>query len=146
MRPILTGWWFAKPEAEYIKIGISRGSPRGQSGFRKYMDLAPGAWFKSVTPDEYQRRFNQQLGQLDPHKVAARIYDLAGDRIPVLCCYERPDLIHKGELFCHRHFVAKWLEDHLEIEVPELDFPKLNRFKLLEKHGIEPVSHQPNLI
>jgi hypothetical protein len=39
----------------FRKIGISRMVPRGYpAGYRRIEELAPGPWFNSVTPLEYQ--------------------------------------------------------------------------------------------
>src|ERR1017187_9456071 len=46
---ILTASWFTPLPATHIKIGISRGVPRGlPAGHRLFKKLAPGPWFNSV--------------------------------------------------------------------------------------------------
>ena len=79
------------------------------------------------------------LSQLDPAEIAARLQVLAGEgNVPVMVCYEHLPDIEAGRTWCHRHLVAKWLEDHLFITVPELGHEerRIDRFALLKMHGI----------
>lgn len=116
---IKTSAWSQKVPADHIKIGISRGTPRGQAaGYRLFKILAPGAWFNSVSAAEYRDRyFSEILASLDAAKVVAKIQELAGDKVPVLVCYESPT---KDEDWCHRGYVSAWLKDKLGLDVPEL--------------------------
>lgn len=115
-----TGYWFGKYPEDHIKIGISRFAPRGlPAGYRLFKTLAPGEWFNSVSAEEYRTRYFIQLDQLEPAKVVAEIKKLAGDRTPILCCFEKPD---KPEDWCHRGFVSAWLNDTLGLEVPEYGY------------------------
>jgi hypothetical protein len=43
---------------------------------------------------------------------ASQIEALAGDKTPVLCCFESVAKIIAGE-WCHRHLAALWLSHHL---------------------------------
>jgi hypothetical protein len=115
-----TASWFTAVPPDHIKIGISRGTPRGQpAGYRLYKTLAPGPWFNSVSVEEYYRRYRAEiLGPLDRERVVHDIRRLAGGRIPVLCCYEKPN----GRDWCHRAMAAEWLAVHLKRTVPEFDF------------------------
>lgn len=54
---IVTASWFSVLLPDYARIGISRGQPRGQSGYRMYRKLAPGPWFNAVPIDEYERLY-----------------------------------------------------------------------------------------
>jgi hypothetical protein len=68
---IKTGAWSAAIPPGHIKVGISRGAPRGApAGYRLYRKLAPGDWFKSAPPYVYLGKYNLQLARLDP--VAAK--------------------------------------------------------------------------
>jgi hypothetical protein len=120
---ILTGSWFTQLPATHIKIGISRGVPRGlPAGYRLFKKLAPGPWFNNVSVAEYDRRYKAEiLAPLDPATVVAAILDIAGGKTPVLCCYERPD----GKLWCHRAMAAEWLAAYLRRGVPEFGFEHL---------------------
>ena len=96
-------------------VSIARWPPRSWGPRRRYIALAPSIdllnrskaglpWPKYV--EEYKR---DVLGKLDPVKVSA---DLGPDAI--LLCYEGP-----GEE-CHRRLVAEWLEQALDVKIPEL--------------------------
>lgn len=86
-------------------ICISRGMPRGKA-YKRYWPLAPGPWFKSVSEEEYRRRYFAQLDRLDPVDVICDLYQLTGQLDPILLCYEPP-----GQ-FCHRRLFAEWVESH----------------------------------
>ncbi|MGE5510367.1 MAG: hypothetical protein ACM31O_03835 [Bacteroidota bacterium] len=122
-KPIIpvTSSWFAKlDETKFCRIGISRGTPRGQpGGYRMYRNLAPGPWFLSCkTPREYMIRYQDEiLGILKPERVLEDLQRLAGDRIPALLCFEPPT---PGPKWCHRGLVSAWLMDQLGIEVFEV--------------------------
>ena len=61
-----------------------------------------------ITQEQYEKLYRGNiLSRLDPKKIYAMFQN------NVLLCWEDP-----GE-FCHRRIVAKWLEENLEIEVPE---------------------------
>lgn len=71
---------------------------------------------------KYEKMYREQvLSKLDPMDVWL---DLGEDAI--LLCYESIAKIESGETFCHRHMVARWLEEGLreqygiEVEIPEL--------------------------
>ena len=53
----------------------------------------------------YTERFMEQLNELDARGMDNTIHGIAKDKVPVLVCYEKDG-------FCHRHLVARWLNDH----------------------------------
>jgi hypothetical protein len=117
-----TASWFTELPPDHVKIGISRGVPRRMTGYRLFRRLAPGPWFNSVSTEEYRQRYRDEvLARLDPHQVAAQLRELAGDRIPCLCCFERVG----GRQWCHRSLVAEWLAEALGQPVPEFGFEDL---------------------
>jgi hypothetical protein len=120
---IKTASWFTKLPDDHQRIGISRGTPRGQAaGFRLYRKLAPGPWFNSVGPAEYADLYKREiLAPLIPHQVAAELAELAGGRIATLLCYERAG----GLAWCHRALAAEWLAEGLGVPVPEFGFETL---------------------
>jgi hypothetical protein len=95
-------------------ISIAAKSPDFYNG-REYLPLAPtwqifSEYQKSHDIHVYtERYFEEILLPLNPQEV---LDDLG--RYSVLLCWESPDK------FCHRRIVAKWLEDSLNIKVPEL--------------------------
>jgi hypothetical protein len=138
MTKLYTACWFAPIPEDHIRIGISRGTPRGfPAGYRKFKLLMPGPWFNSVDPRTYIDLFNREILMfLEPEQVVKEIDFLGCGKVPVMCCYEHAPKIQTGEQYCHRHMVAQWLEDRLSIEVPELDHPNLDRFAHFRKLGI----------
>jgi len=131
MATILTASW----SEGAIGIGISRGTPRGRSGFRRLPDLFPGPWFRSVPPATFLHRYSEILARLDPAAIGDRLLAFGGT--PVLLCFERAADIQAGRCYCHRHLAAQWLEDTLGIAVPELDHPGLDRSAYLRALGLE---------
>lgn len=119
---IKTGCWFTPLPPDHLRVGISRGQPRGLAkGYRLYKKLAPGPWFNSVGTFEYEARYSEVLAQLDPQQTLDELRRLAGGKVPVLCCWERAG---RGQ-WCHRALAARWLADALGIEVPEVGFEHL---------------------
>lgn len=118
MTPLKTSSWSTKLPAGHVRIGISRGTPRGMKGYRRYPKLHPGPWFKSgLTPKEFKRLyFKEILRPLDPETVVAELHAMAPGSIPVLLCWESPP---PDERWCHRSLVSVWLWEELGLIVPE---------------------------
>ena len=96
-------------------VSIAGKCPDGFKG-RQYKKLAPKYWFfkkykEDNDEDFYTERYKEEvLAKLDPKVVYA---ELGSDA--VLLCWEAP-----GK-FCHRHLVAQWLSDALEISISEFE-------------------------
>ena len=102
------------------RVSIARFAPRPiPAGYRVYRALAPGPWFKSVSEDEYRRRYDAQLAALDPREVFDALTALGGDTEPTLLCWERKADLEAGQAFCHRRIVATWLEKALGVTIDE---------------------------
>lgn len=104
-----------------VPISISRWSPKWLSWVLSFKDLAPSKEIvtecKSVGMDsnEYTVRYTSEvLNNLDAKDILYRLSSLSNGKDIALLCYERP-----GDM-CHRHLVAKWLEQDLGITVKEL--------------------------
>jgi hypothetical protein len=134
MPKIMTASWFAKLPTRAVPVGLSRGVPRGKSGYQRLRELEPGPWFKSVPPERYLMLYEQILDRLDPSAIRERLLGY-GD-IPVMLCWEAAHDCQSGDKWCHRHIVAQWLEDCLGIEVQEVGFPNLDRFAYLRSLGL----------
>lgn len=86
----------------------------------EYKKLAPKLsfwkiWEQTHDNDYYVEQFYKTvLDLLDPQQVYNELYKLSNGKIPCLICYEKP-----GE-FCHRHIVANWLSENLNIEIYEI--------------------------
>ena len=105
--------YFAKINNNLNNVSIAGKAPDWYKG-REYKKLAPKYWFfKKYKEDNdeqfYINEYYKILNQLDPSKV----FEELGEN-SVLLCYEKP-----GE-FCHRHLVAKWLMDNLNIKILEI--------------------------
>ena len=119
---IFTSCWSTKiDESQFRRIGISRSTPRGQKGFRRYAKLNPGPWFRSI-PDEreWAKRYREEiLAPLDAQQTIDELLAMAEGRAPVLLCWEPPE---PGDDHCHRGLVAAWLWEEARVTVCELGF------------------------
>ena len=109
-----------------IPISICAKTPDWYNGLQ-YKKLAPKydffkKWKENHDNDYYIKCFEEQvLGKLDAHEVVRELDSLMTDVVTsidygfelscgtpqfVLICYEKPSD------FCHRHLVAKWLNDN----------------------------------
>ena len=94
----------------------------------------PPKWFKgpnllsiAPTPDilincksnhqEYIKRFKNEIISLqnDPKEFVKRITFISEGKDLALCCFEKPNE------FCHRHLVAEWLNETLNLNVEEFN-------------------------
>ena len=94
----------------------------------------PPKWFKgpnlraiAPSPDilekcksshaEYEKRYRTEVLSLfkDANILLERISFMSCGKDAALCCYEKPSD------FCHRHIVAKWLEEQTGIKVEEFE-------------------------
>lgn len=114
---IYTSYWAktnALRKAGIVPIGISVGPPKWYDGFSMF-NLAPHRWMlsKSCSHDRYILEFANILLALDPHDTLAQILKFGNGKPVALLCWEKP-----GD-FCHRHIVAKWFNQHLDLNVRE---------------------------
>ena len=84
-----------------------------------YRPLMPGAWFRSVTPEEFHKLYMAQLVDLSPERVLTELNTLAAGKAPCLLCFEPPP---PDDRWCHRGLVAGWLKDTLDLDVIEYGF------------------------
>lgn len=117
---IYTGYWSKLKEYEsngLIPVGISGKIPEGFNGAR-YQQLAPKyTWWKQWHDEHMsnqwfiERYYETVLNKLDSNVVIQDLQAFGKD--VVLLCYETP------EKFCHRHIVADWLNNKLNINIQE---------------------------
>ena len=114
-------------------VSVAR-SCRYWSG-EKYPALFP-TWdiIKIEDPVKYEKMYREQvLDKLDPLKVYEDLEDA------IILCHESIDKIEAGETFCHRHIIAKWLEEELwlrynmDVKIPELTNEKEELKKVLKR-------------
>ena len=132
MPKILTASWSTKLPAAAVPVGISREhAATPLVDYRRLRALEPGIWFRTVPPARYIELYRDILERLDP----AEIYDqlLSYGDCPVMLCWESASDCHSGSAWCHRHLAAQWFEDRLGIEVREVSYPNLDRFRLSPK-------------
>lgn len=102
-----------KLPASVVPISIAAKPPAGYTGLQ-YKKLAPKydffvEWKRTHDNDHYIKCFKEQV--LDGLTVSDVLKELKGlindaDKDVCLVCYEKPTD------FCHRHLVAKWLNDN----------------------------------
>jgi len=106
--------YFSKSGQDPNAVSIAGKAPNWYKG-REYKKLAPKYWFfKKYKQDSDETFYTEQyrkevLGALDPKEVFKELGEDA-----VLLCWEKP------KWFCHRHIVARWLEESLGIEIGEI--------------------------
>lgn len=97
--------------SNFEPICIARWKPKWYHG-KALLSLAPSdqllRWWRAVDKNalnwnKYRMIFEDEvlLGH-NPHSIEKMIKQAAGDKIPVLVCFE------KGG-YCHRHLIAAWL-------------------------------------
>ena len=99
-------------------VAICLRPPDWLPNIRVYDKLAPDGNLlynyknKFITKEEYTTIFCRDiLDFLDPQEVFSELGDDS-----ILCCWES----NKTNMFCHRHLVARWLEQNLGIIVKEV--------------------------
>jgi hypothetical protein len=113
---IVTSSWFEPLPAEYARIGISRGTPRGQRGFLVYRKLQPGPGTLKLPDAQFTEHYCRQiLGRLDPRQTVDELIVLAAGRVPALLCFEHTH----SPAWCHRGIVSAWLQAEIGLDVPE---------------------------
>ena len=79
-----------------------------------YRKLNPDISYLTDEPVDYAPKYNKKLLSLDAKVVFNELKNLSNGKDVILLC-------HEGErLFCHRHLVARWLENNLNIQILEL--------------------------
>jgi hypothetical protein len=122
---------FAAAPESYARVGISRGSPRGQAGFRMYRKLQPGQGTLKLPAAEFTSHYLREvLGRLDARHTVDELLEVAAGKTPAILCFEHP----RSDAWCHRGIVSAWLQAEIGLDVYEfgreadgcgLDHPKL---------------------
>lgn len=116
--------YFAKsnniPE-DIVKISIAGKAPIGYQGI-EYKKLAPKygffmKWKETQDNNFYIEHFNSEvLDTLNAAQIYSELEQLSKTKDCVLLCYEKPSN------FCHRHLVANWFKEKLNISVEEYEY------------------------
>ena len=103
-------------ECELNLVSIARGNKHWTGDVYEPLmpswDLINKAHNGECSEEEYQEQYHEEvLFLLDPLDV----YEYLGSDA-ILLCHEKYDDILSGEKFCHRHMVARWLEEQLDLQ------------------------------
>jgi uncharacterized protein YeaO (DUF488 family) len=105
---------------EIVPVSIARFPPKWFDG-REMKILAPEktllwkAKQGKISNEEYTKQYMEWIQKVfDPQSLYEKLKNNFFEKDIVLLCFEK-----KGE-FCHRRLLAKWLEEALNITVPEL--------------------------
>lgn len=111
--------YFAKAailrKAGIVPIGVALWPPRFFRGI-SMKQVAPRRYMLDdrLTDEEYIRMYRNDVLRLVDARSFIQDLELASRGMDVaLCCFEKP-----GD-FCHRHILAKWLNEQTGIEVSE---------------------------
>lgn len=94
-----------------VPVAISASKP-DKIDIQRYTKLQPSRIMLmryKITNNEndYERRYKDEiLSRLTPHEVVMDLEKLSGGKDVCLLCYE------KSNAFCHRHIVARWLQQN----------------------------------
>jgi len=120
---MITTSYFAQLKHIENPLSICGRAPDWYTG-PQYKMLAPKYWFfkeykeGNIDQDKYTELFIKHvLVPLDAQQVYNYLCAEYGRNVTLLC-YEKP-----GD-FCHRHIVANWFNNNLNIKVEELKFNK----------------------
>lgn len=106
--------------AGVLMIGIALYAPRWFTGpSLKMVSPSNDILHNSKSQEDYEKRFKSEiLANRDPNVFLSNIESLAKGKDVALCCYEKP-----GD-FCHRHLVAKWMNEKLGLQIEEFGVSK----------------------
>tara|TARA_S200000501_G_scaffold69273_1_gene61202 strand:+ start:3522 stop:3950 length:429 start_codon:yes stop_codon:yes gene_type:complete len=78
---------------------------------------------KQLSDNHFEKEYLIQLNSLDANTIFEQINFLTGDYEPIL-------MTHGNKTsFCHRHILAKWFEEKLEVEIEEFKTGLVTRSK-----------------
>ena len=92
-------------------VSIALWPPKWYSGLQ-YRKLAPTKeildnWRRNKNKENYIRAYRDRvLNHLNPDNVVRELHTLTNKPDIALLCFEKPGI------FCHRHLVAYWLNNH----------------------------------
>lgn len=118
-------------EAGVKMVGVSLYPPRWYFG-QSLKELAPTYFIlKEQDLDVYTVRYKREvLGRLNPKDVLRKMQAVSGGSDIALCCFEKPDD------FCHRHLLADWLNEKLNLGVEEFGKSKEPKYEQLSLFDI----------
>ncbi len=78
---------------------------------------------KQLSDSEFEKEYLEQLNNLDAKTIFEQINFLTGENEPILMTHGNKSS------FCHRHILAKWFEENLQIEIGEFKTGSVTRSK-----------------
>ena len=78
---------------------------------------------KQLSDSEFEKEYLEQLNNLDAKTIFEQINFLTGENEPILMTHGNKSS------FCHRHILAKWFEEKLQIEIGEFKTGLVTRSK-----------------
>lgn len=104
----------ALKEHGIIPISIARWLPKWYNGISlKNVAPTPSMLKDDITRDEYIKRYNELLQKIDANEFLETLKFFSKGQPCALICYEKPNE------FCHRHLLAKYLNDKLNLNIEE---------------------------
>lgn len=103
-----------------VIIGIALFPPKWFNGpSLKMVSPSYDILHNSKSQEDYEQRFfSEILDHRDPKVFLSNIERMANGKDVALCCYEKPGA------FCHRHLVAKWMNEKLGLQIEEFGVSK----------------------
>ncbi len=108
------GNWNSLKKADIVPVSIALFSPKWYEGYRFHF-LAPTRYMVlgDCEREEYVSLYRQILDKYGAEKIVQAVNKVSYGKDVALLCYEKP-----GE-FCHRHLLADYLNEKLNLGVTE---------------------------
>lgn len=108
-----------KDNLSFGYVSISLYPSKNKNVSYEFKSLAPN-WklskmykSKQLSDSEFEKEYLEHLNNLDAKTIFEQINFLTGNSEPILMTHGNKSS------FCHRHIVAQWFEENLEVEIEE---------------------------
>ena len=111
-------------KADVHCVGIVSSMPKFPTAMKVETNLAmlapPRSIFGITDRDAFRRRYRQHLDGMGAVYVESLLEKCSRDKKDVvLLCYEDVTCDNPEKNWCHRQYLAEWIEEHLGIKVEE---------------------------
>lgn len=110
-------------------VSVSLYPSKNKNVLYEFKSLAPN-WklfemhkSKKLSDSDFEKEYLLQLNNMDAKTIFEQINFLTGDNEPILMTSGNKTS------FCHRHILAKWFEEKLEVEIEEFKTGIVTRSK-----------------
>lgn len=113
------GQYKALKKKGIVPVGISVSPPTwARENCMHNKKLAPTYNMLKLQRAEYVPKFKNILAKLNPEAEYQALLEMGEGNDVAILCFEKPTD------FCHRHMVAEWFNENLQLEIPvtELQF------------------------